>query len=160
MSWSWSWSWSCGTFVSLMMGSVSMVFLRFSSHPFLLPLCLFPVCFSLCLSFAAWLATKFIETKLVYYIFSLSLGKMSRSGRSAAGGRAGAGGSRRAWRCREQINDNQINFKYIFLFHYTLELKPRFSFVPLLGILQRRRQGWLRWRWWWWCDSGIVCFSL
>lgn len=24
-----------------------------------------------------------------------------------------------------QINDNQIKFKYIFLFHYTLELKPR-----------------------------------
>lgn len=26
-------------------------------------------------SFSAWLATKFIERKLVYYIFSLSLGK-------------------------------------------------------------------------------------
>lgn len=38
-----------------------------TSYPTLLSLLLF--------SFSAWLATKFIERKLVYYIFSLSLGK-------------------------------------------------------------------------------------
>lgn len=40
-------------------------------------------------------------------------------------GKRGGAEERDAVVASAQINDNQIKFKYIFLFHYTLELKPR-----------------------------------
>lgn len=155
MSWSSSRSW--GTFVSLMMGSASMVF---AFLPPLLPtLLLFT---SLLFSFSAWLATKFIERKLVYYIFSLSLGKWrtkwAQCSIGGMGGKGKEGGAeeRDAVVASTQINDNQIKFKYIFLFHYTLELKPRelCSIVENSSTWRRQRRWWL---WWWWCDWHWAC---